>query len=104
MIIIISPSGMRLCKDRKWRSFANFGTFGSCVKTYKTLGGAKRVCNELGQRGVQAAVLQMEDEGLSINSAGQIQVKVPTSPGYHKVLTVPMDDYIVHRNYAEQDR
>lgn len=34
-IIVIHPeTGARLCQDNRWRTFANFGTFPSCVKEY----------------------------------------------------------------------
>lgn len=35
MYLIINSTGMRLCEDLRWRSFANFGTYSECVKEYK---------------------------------------------------------------------
>ena len=34
-IIVCPATGERLCKDLKWRGFATFGTYRSCVKTYR---------------------------------------------------------------------
>lgn len=37
----------RLCSDNKWRSFASFGSYKSCVKVYKNLGSAVTKAKEL---------------------------------------------------------
>jgi hypothetical protein len=34
-IVICPISGRRLCRDNKWREFANFGTYPECVKIFK---------------------------------------------------------------------
>lgn len=40
--IIDKGTGSRLCKDGKWRAFANFGTYPECVKRYRQKGWALR--------------------------------------------------------------
>lgn len=49
--------GARLCKDGKFRNFANWGTYKECVKVYNTRGWALRKQTELDNRGVRVAVV-----------------------------------------------
>ena len=45
---VVNPgTGMRLCKDNKWRDFAMFGTYRSCVKFYKRQINAQKVANRI---------------------------------------------------------
>lgn len=46
--IIDKGTGSRLCKDGKWRAFANFGTFPECVKIYREKGWAMRRIAQIG--------------------------------------------------------
>lgn len=41
-IVVCPVTGDRLCRDNRWRSFANFGTYSSCVKTYRLTHAALR--------------------------------------------------------------
>ena len=41
-IVVCPLTGARLCKDRKWRNFANFGTHSECVRIYKYLTPAEK--------------------------------------------------------------
>lgn len=42
-IIVVCPvSGARLCRDNKYRNHANFGTYPSCVKEFKSEAWAMR--------------------------------------------------------------
>jgi len=81
-MIFLIKNGMRFCEDRKWRAFANFGTFPECVKLYKKLGWAKRIALQLG-----AQVVQLPDK-IEINAAGEI-CYCGISPEYK------MEDFIV---------
>lgn len=45
-IVVHPKTGERLCKDKRWRTLAFFGTFPTCVKIYKTRGYAKRIANQ----------------------------------------------------------
>lgn len=40
--IVNKDTGARLCKDGRWREFASFGTYSSCVKVYRQSGWAER--------------------------------------------------------------
>jgi hypothetical protein len=42
----IGLNGARLCKDGKWREFACFGTYPSCVKEFKLKGWAERAAQK----------------------------------------------------------
>lgn len=66
MIIIINKDGLRLCKDNRWRDFAMFGTYASCVKIYKLLGAAKTKA-----RHISGKVVVIPD-GMTIDASGRI--------------------------------
>ena len=66
MILVINKDNMRLCQDRKWRSFANFGTYPACVKVYKSQPAAEKCARRVGGK---ILVLQPSQ---GMNAAGQI--------------------------------
>jgi len=34
-IVVCPRTGARLCHDKRWRKFANFGTYPECVREYR---------------------------------------------------------------------
>ena len=56
-------TGARLCGDNRWREFAHFGTFRSCVKTYKTMCGLRTAMDRL-------RILEWEAIGLGTKANG----------------------------------
>lgn len=70
MIVIINDEGLRLCCDNRWRSFANFGSYKECVKTYKTVGSAKKTAKK-----VQGKIAQIPSDSKisrSVDSCGTV--------------------------------
>ena len=76
-MIFVVKDGMRLCKDKRWREFANFGTFKECVKIYRSRGAAVRLANS------QNALLEYHNKtanvkvaevpvGFTVNAVGDV--------------------------------
>ena len=71
MWYVIHPdTGERLCKDNKWRGFACFGTYSSCVKPYKRKGNAERVAHKFRVNGVSHII--NVSEGEYMDASGKI--------------------------------
>ena len=88
MIFIVNKDKMRLCKDNRWRSFANFGTESGCVKLYRSEGMAKFQATKW--KGI-AVVLP---KGHGMDAAGQIQTVSEDGDFYGPHL--PMESFFVH--------
>lgn len=41
-IVVCPATGARLCQDGRWRKFANFGTYSSCVREFRYLKSAQK--------------------------------------------------------------
>ena len=89
MIYLINNDGYRLCKDKRWRTFAMFGTYPSCVKIYRQKGSAINLAKKLKARvvelpeGGQERILFVDDEPtlLEIGSDGTIGQAVRVGGG-----------------------
>ena len=55
--VIAEKFGALLCCDGKFREWASFGTFSSCVKKYKTIGHALNTAKKPRNRWVGATVM-----------------------------------------------
>ena len=64
--VIINKNGDRFCKDRKWRDFALFGTFPSCVKFYKSHKWALKIAKKIGGQVIYLP------EGFEMDASGKI--------------------------------
>lgn len=93
MIFIINSGGARWCRDKRWRSFANYGSGGSSVKEYRNLGQAKRVAEKL-----KAKVVLIEGEEYSVDASGRVIKKspIPNKPNYEKVTHHDLEDFVVY--------
>jgi hypothetical protein len=83
MWIVLHPkTGDRLCKDNKWRSFANFGTYRSCVKTFKNKGHAQNAADKVRVDG-ETHIIRI-GEGQTMNACGKIIETIPCKdkPGW----------------------
>lgn len=69
--VIVNQNGMRLCKDDKWRGFANFGSFRECVKTYRQVWWAAHRVQHLTIRGNSCRVVTVPI-GCSMDAIGKI--------------------------------
>ncbi len=91
-MIFIIHDGKRLCYDNRWRGFANYGSMSSCVKRYRTIGGAKRSRNAINARRPPGADLSQVVElprGWTIDAVGNCF----RSEGTTELR--PMTDFIV---------
>jgi hypothetical protein len=74
-IVVCPVSGDRLCQDKRWRGFAMFGSYPSCVKEYRLMHAAltagRRYRHPHNVDRVVAEVVQL-NEGDSMNAAGQV--------------------------------
>ena len=71
MWVVLHPeTGARLCKDNKWRRFAMFGTYSSCVKIYKRQGNAQNKANRVRVNGKTQIKRVFDDE--SMDASGKI--------------------------------
>ena len=59
--VIHEDTGARYCKDGKWRLFAQFGTYSSCVQIWKKEGFALRKMRQLNRFATVAYVLSLPD-------------------------------------------
>lgn len=95
MIMVIDNAGRRLCKDKRWRDFANFGTYPECVKVYKRVGNATRVAKRFGGQ----VVVIHSDESVKrlVNASGQVEEHRPIAdmPNFVTSLTVPIHDFVI---------
>lgn len=93
MIFIIDNEGRRLCRDNGWRDFAFDGTYPSCIKTFKTVGWAKRRAKKT--NGAKVVHIPSSRK-ISMNAVGDIREEVPSrTKGYTKHLTLEIKDFIV---------
>ena len=77
-IVVCPTTGDRLCKDMKWRSFANFGDYPECVKIYRTQGwavkAAVRRTRPIGSNDpVRTTKMIILNEGDAMNASGQVK-------------------------------
>lgn len=95
MIVIIDNDGRRLCQDKRWRDFANYGTYPSCVKTYRRVSGAKGTARKL-----KARIVVVGDEpGVTreVDACGKVIERrpCPDKPGYETVSHKTLADFVV---------
>lgn len=70
--VINEDTGARMCKDGKWRTFANFGTFQSNVKVYRKKGWAARRMDILNCRaGRTVAYVLSLPRGTAMDASGR---------------------------------
>ena len=73
-IVVCPETGMRLCRDNKWRSFANFGTYKECVKEFKYLKSACKAGERYRLKAVKAGhtlVIHLYDND-SMDASGRV--------------------------------
>lgn len=83
-IVVCPVTGDRLCKDMKWRSHANFGSYSSCVKIYKRIGNATKAGERYKHPHNKTTYLSLVitlNDGDSMDAAG----KVTRANGYQEV-------------------
>jgi len=91
-IIVVHPeTGARLCNDNRWRTFANFGGYPECVKTYRYAraalnAGAKYRGTPANGDQTLASVVHLH-EGDTMDAAGNVERRNwnpvgPLSPGH----------------------
>lgn len=90
-MILVTFNGMRLCKDNAWRVFANYGTYSSCVKIYKSEAAARHRAKRNG-----GTVVRIPD-GMEIDAAGQI---IETIDG--KVKIRRLEEFTIYDPKKEQ--
>jgi len=90
MIYIINEDGYRFCQDKRWRTFAMFGTGNGCVKLYQQVGWATRQAKRL-----KARVVQLPED-VTVDASGQLCRTIPTKPGYERVEHPSVDEFVVH--------
>jgi len=73
-VVMRESDDARLCKDGKWRTFAQFGTFRSCVKTYKRKGNALRRMDILNRHWTHktACYVQSVPKGHAMDACGKV--------------------------------
>ncbi len=81
--------GFRLCKDDRWREFANFGTYLETVKIYKLKGAAITKAAAIGGKVVGWP------EGLIIEAGGDCFFEITTAPGFHKIEHHDLSEFVV---------
>jgi len=103
MIFIINTNGSRLCGDNRWRNFAMFGSFHSCVKTYKTVSGAKRTAKRL--KGKVVEIPSSDDVRRSVDASGNVieAVDSPDKPGYERFTHRKLDEFVVFDGVQKRD-
>jgi hypothetical protein len=76
-MIFVIKGNKRLCQDKKWREFAHFGTFGSCVKVYKRRARAEQIATS--QNALLAYHKKEQDvkvaevpSGYTVNAVGDV--------------------------------
>jgi len=96
-ICIINDQGMRLCGDKRWRDFAMFGTSRSTVKTYRSLGAAKRVAKQVHGKVVKIEYDDNEGDSYTMDASGKIVHRFPTpnKPDYESVEHLEPDEFVV---------
>lgn len=76
-MIFVIKGNARLCKDKRWREFAHFGTFESCVKTYRRRSAADAVATsqnallEYKKKTPNVAVAEVPD-GYIVDAVGNV--------------------------------
>jgi hypothetical protein len=95
LIMLIDNEGRRLCQDKRWRDFANYGTYRECVKTYRAVGGAKAMARKLKARIV--AVGNEPGVEREVDAVGKVIERRPTpdKPGYETVTHKQLADFVV---------
>ena len=95
LILIINDGGARLCRDGRWRGFANFGTMSSCVKTYKRMSAAVKKAGRVGGR----VVLIQNDNSVErwVEAGGTVIEHYPTPdmPGFVYANQTTLDQFVV---------
>lgn len=91
MYLIIDGEGRRLCQDKRFRSFANYGTFPECVKEYNAIGWAIRVARRL-----RCCVVKLPQGSVEIDSSGEVIVREPCvdNPNHEKVTRHKLLEFI----------
>lgn len=100
-MILLVKDGYRYCQDGRWRDFAMFGSYRSCVKEYRSLGHARRIAKDLG-----AKVVQIPD-GMEIDASGKVIERRPCEdkPGWENVVHHKLDEFVVEaHNMNEQKK
>lgn len=87
-MILVIKNGARLCCDNRWREFANFGTYPSCVKVYKSVGFAKRRAR---YNGGGVAVIP---PGAVVDAVGGVALSADAS------VTARVEDYVIDEPYV----
>jgi hypothetical protein len=86
---LIIKVGNRLCQDKYWRRFANFGTYPECVKEYKSLYHARRAAKRF-----KGQVAKVPDE-MEIDSSGDVMERLPIKPGFERIIRHNLEEFIV---------
>ena len=74
MFVVVHKDNGRLCKDGLFRSFAHFGTFPECVRTYRHRGHAERRQRLLELRGEKGTLSVVEiPTGQAMDACGRIE-------------------------------
>jgi len=90
-MIFLIKDGMRMCRDNRWRSFANWGSTNTCVKTYRRLGVAKKRADRL-----KAKVVQITEDNITVEAGGRVYVTIPVSDTYHRIEDKNIEEFVVH--------
>jgi len=102
MWIILHPvNGARFCKDNKWRTFALFGSYNSCVKTYKHKGHAQRKASQIAYRDSttnRQTYIVFVGKNQSIDASGLIIETIPsTQKGYVSYVKAEPEAYCISK-------
>ena len=92
MFVVLNENFARLCKDDKFRSWANFGTYPSNVKFYKKKGWAEKKA-----KCYRGKVVQFQDtdqETYSMNASGDVHVYVENGSRFSHSL--PLDNFVIY--------
>jgi len=85
MWIVLHPETFdRFCQDKRWRSFAMFGTESCCVKIYKRKGNAQRVADRFRVNGKTNVIRLHERE--TMDASGRITRTVDCGNGMEKTV------------------
>ncbi|RDJ34932.1 MAG: hypothetical protein DWQ19_08850 [Crenarchaeota archaeon] len=90
-IIIDKTTKARLCCDFLWRTFANFGTYNSCVKFYKSKAAAIKRAKRLN---CQPMVLGLPED-LHLDAGGNCWFEEEISPGWINNIPAKLEDFVI---------
>ena len=80
-VIVHSQTGQRLCQDGQWRTFANFGTYPSCVRVYRRKASVIRRARQT----QQAAVYGLP-AGMVMDASGAVIVEASNTTLFDSIL------------------